>query len=162
MGGIAIQTRLAAEFEELSPAHQRIWTAPVNNIRFIQQGSSCTGFSTSPLKGLRYVPTHVYHKQSDTDFRMVSDGMEGYLEWYRQTQPNGDFIIKIREGLNMLHPESAAEVFPELNAFSEEWRHKIRSRPHPIQFTVLAQDRHFMNHPFLWDLPCDPRTWTAI
>merc|ERR1712061_369811 len=52
----------------------------ITHIRFVQQGSSVTGFSTNPLKGERFVPTHLYHAGSDTDFRLTGEGIEKALE----------------------------------------------------------------------------------
>lgn len=121
----------------------------VKAAHFIQQGSSCTGFSTNPFKGLRFIPTHVYHDTSDTDFRVIGEGMRTAVD---DAAKGGVHVIE-RPGAGVLKPSCGPEVFPELKAVSDKWSLHVRGKSSSLQFTIVLDPESDAARPKLWDLP---------
>lgn len=121
----------------------------VTGIRFVQQGSSITGYSSNPLKGERYVPTHLYHAGSNTDFRLTCEGIEKVIE---QVIADGGKVDQ-HEGFPILYPHSAQVVFPELEDISRKWKSRLRGEANHIQFTIVIDSKYQGFPPNLWDLP---------
>ncbi len=117
----------------------------LKNLRFIQQGSSITGFSTNPRKGDRDIPNYIFNKAegSDLDFRIHADNIESIYD------PNKGIELKTQPGLEirLIEPSSAGVVVPELITFADVWKTKIKQ---DMQFTlVLDYNKEF--EPKHWD-----------
>jgi len=122
--------------------------------RVIQQGSSIPGYSSNPRKGRRYVPNYLYDatKGSDTDFRVVLSGLKEYVQILRTkgtaSRP-GPIKIETKSVYpDMVEPDSAAKVFPELGAWIEEWQ-KIMKTEIQITMNMKSDDPAF--EPKEWD-----------
>ena len=121
----------------------------ISNARFIQQGSSCTGFSTNPFKGLRYMPTHIYHESSDTDFRFIGVGVADAVA----AATARGVHVDVRPGAGVLKPSSAPHVFPELQTVSDKWSSRVRGKSSCLQFTVVLEPDSEGSKVKKWDLP---------
>ena len=140
--------------EDLRAAAKAIETrCGVKAAHFVQQGSSCTGFSTNPFKGLRFIPTHIYHDDSDTDFRLIGEGMRQAVD---AAAKGGVHVIE-RPGAGVLKPSNGPEIFPELRAVSDKWSPRVRGKSSQMQFTIVIDPDSAAARPKLWDLPVPPK-----
>jgi len=122
----------------------------MKDIQFIQQGSSCLGFSTNPVKGRRFIPTHAYHSGSDTDFRFTATGIQDYIQ--KCAEEGKD--VTTREGAeHILAPHKAVPLFPEIEKFSEKWAPRLRAKAKHVQFSTVVDPDHAFFRAKLWDLP---------
>jgi hypothetical protein len=101
-------------------------------LRFIQQGSSITGFSTNPVKGDRDVPNYIYNKAEglDLDFRVYSQNLQ---DLYDQSN-NIELKSRPELSVRLVEPSSARDLMPELQSFIEIWKPRLNSE---IQFTLV-------------------------
>merc|ERR1712226_824776 len=130
--------------------HKIMRRTKLTDIQFIQQGSSCLGFSTNPCKGRRFTPTHVYGETSDTDFRFTAKGMEDFI---KKCAAEGKDVAPRPGATHVLAPHQAPALFPEIAAFSKKWAPRVRAKAEHVQFTVVIEPDHAFFRAKLWDLP---------
>ena len=131
------------DLKDLGDVLQRRTKHPIT---FIQQGSSCVGFSTNPLKGRRFLPTHVYQEEtSDTDFRFFGTGLAKIAEegGYRSTSYWNKYGV--------MKPKWTTHIFPETRSFIQKWTPRIRGRRIQL-IPILRANTLCTLQP--WDLPC--------
>ncbi|MCP3940677.1 MAG: hypothetical protein GY710_04250 [Desulfobacteraceae bacterium] len=116
----------------------------IHKIRVVQQGSYITGYSSNPRKGSRKLPDHIFHKESDLDFRMSGVGIGIYIKTLKKKPKAWD------DAPNLLYPDSVGEVFPEVQFFLEKWASIIGRQ---IQATIDTDPGpEFEPNPWDWEI----------
>ena len=75
----------------------------LKNVRFIQTGSSVTGFSTNPHKGLRDIPSKLTNPESsDLDVVLVAEGVLDFIKEERAKEaPNREYPCTLSRDKNV-------------------------------------------------------------